>query len=118
MSTRVPAGTVKPACPAMNAAGFPTSFGLGRRYGETRIAPSLSASAGDMKYAPCRVNSRFTSSATAVSTPTELGDVQMTPLLYDLPMMVSLAVAARPAERPMNHGALPGLTPYAGLPAL
>ncbi len=111
MSARVFGGTLKPACSAMNVAALPTSFGFGSRCGVTSTVASLSASAGDMKYAPCCVNWRFTSSATAASTTTEFGDEHSTPLSKHLPTRMSLAAFARSADFSMKHGALPGPTP-------
>src|SRR5262245_49191180 len=98
MSARVFGGMLKPACSARNDAVLPTSLGFGRRCGETSTAASLSASPGDMKYAPWLTNSRLTSSATAASTTTELGDEQRTPLSKHLPTRMSLAAFARSAD--------------------
>ena len=98
MSARVFGGMLNPACSAMNFAVLPTSFGLGSRCGETSTAASLSASAGDMKYAPWLMNWRFTSSWTEASTTTEFGDEQSTPLSKHFPTMMSLAALTRSAD--------------------
>ena len=60
----------------------------------------------------------MTSSAIASSTTTEFSDEQSTPLSNVLPVTMSRTAFFTLAVRSMYAGALPGPTPYAGLPAL
>ena len=87
-----------PAFSAMKVAGLPTSAGFGNRCGETSTFVTASISAAFRKYAPCCTNSRFSSSAMAVSTTTEFGDEQSSPLSNVLPMMMSDAAFLMSAE--------------------
>src|SRR3954468_505195 len=101
----------------MAIAGRPTSAGLGRRLGPSSAFATLSASSAERKCEPFFTNSRFASSTIAASTTTELGDEHRTPLSNVLPVTTSSTALGTSAELSIYDGALPGPTPYAGLPA-
>ena len=117
--TLISNGRVISVNPAIVAADCPTVSPRNRLVaGSTASARNVSDSSGVSTAAPWLSSWATKSARTDRSTTRLCSAPQMTPLSNDLDITIELAAVARSASGAIQHGALPGPTPSAGVPEL